>query len=66
MSSSTSRFASSMSSSWPVSFHQPVTVWLSTRLPPSISHWMASVISSSPRRDGSIAFAASKIGGPNM
>ena len=66
MSSSTSRFASSMSSSWPVSFHQPVTVWLSTRLPPSISHWMASVISSSPRPDGSIALAASKIGGPNM
>ena len=32
MSSRTSRFASSMSSSWPVSFHQPVTVWLSTAL----------------------------------
>ena len=66
MSSSTSRFASSMSSSWPVSFHQPLTVWLSTRWPPSISHWIASVISSSPRPEGSIAFAASKIGGPNM
>ena len=33
MSSSTSRLASSMSASWPVSFHQPVTVWLSTCLP---------------------------------
>ena len=66
MSSSTSRFASSMSSSWPVSFHHPLTLWLSTRWPPSISHWIASVISSSPRPEGSIAFAASKIGGPNM
>ena len=49
-----------------MSFHQPLTVWLSTRLPPSISHWIASVISSSPRPEGSIALAASKIDGPNM
>ena len=52
-----------MSASWPVSFHQPLTVWLSTRLPPSISCWIASVISSSPRPEGSIARAASKIAG---
>ena len=65
-SSSTRRFASSMSASWPVSFHQPLTVWLSTRSPPSISCWIASVISSSSRHEGSIARAAWKIAGVNM
>jgi hypothetical protein len=52
-----------MSCTWPVSFHQPVTVCGSTRRPLSISHWIASVISSSLRHDGSIARAASKIAG---
>ena len=62
-SSRISRFASSMSSSWPVSFHQPSTMCGSTRSPRSISAWIASVISSSSRHDGSIARAASKIDG---
>ena len=43
-----------MSSSLPVSFHQPVTICGSTRRPRSIMCWMASVISSSPRADGAI------------
>ena len=47
--SSTMRLASSMSSILPVSFHQPVTRCGCTVLPWSISHWIASVISSSPR-----------------
>ena len=64
-SSSTSRFASSMSASWPVSFHQPLTTSDWTRWPSSISPWIASVISSSPRQEGSSARAASKIAGPN-
>ena len=63
MSSSTRRLASSMSASWPVSFHQPLTEWLSTREPESIRYWIASVISSSPRPEGSIAREASKIFG---
>ena len=50
-----------MSSSRPVSFHQPRTTCGSTRWPLSTSHWIASVISSSPRADGSIARAASWI-----
>ena len=41
-------------------------VWLSTLDPSSISCWIASVISSSPRPEGSIARAASKIAGVNM
>ena len=57
------RFASSMSSRRPVSFHQPRTMWGSTRSPRSIRFWIASVISSSSRQDGSIARAASKIDG---
>ena len=64
MSSSTSWLASSMSSSRPVSFHQPLTTSDSTRQPSSIRAWIASVISSSPRQDGSSARAASKIDGP--
>ncbi len=48
------RLASSMSSSLPVSFHQPVTTCGSTRRPRSTMSWMASVISSSPRADGAI------------
>ena len=55
-----------MSSSWPVSFHQPLTVCDSTRNPASIRFWIASVISSSLRQEGSIARAASKIDEPNM
>ena len=53
--SSSSRLASSSGVSLPVSIHQPVSSSQRTRLPWSISHWMASVISSSPRGDGSIA-----------
>lgn len=37
------RFASSMSCSLPVSFHQPVITWEWTGWPSSIIHWMASV-----------------------
>ena len=55
-----------MSSSIPVSFHQPLTMWGSTRLPESIIASMASVISSSPRAEGSIEWAAAKISGENM
>ncbi len=66
MSSSTSRFASSMSSSWPVSFHQPLTLWLSTRSA-AVDQPLDCVgdLELAPP-DGSIAFAASKIDGPNM
>src|SRR5918996_855655 len=50
--SSTNRLHWSSGSFLPVSIHQPSrTSWL-TRWPWSISHWMASVISSSPRHDG--------------
>ena len=65
-SSRISWLASSMSCTWPVSFHQPCTMWGSTRMPRSTSAWIASVISSSPRQDGSIERAASKIAGVNM
>jgi hypothetical protein len=58
--------ASSMSCTWPVSFHQPCTMCGSTRMPRSTSVWIASVISSSPRQDGSIERAASKIEALNM
>ena len=53
--SSTSRLLSSSGSFLPVSIHQPASTSWRTRRPWSISHWMASVISSSPRADGSIA-----------
>ena len=53
------RLASSMSSRRPVSFHQPLTMCGSTRRPLSTRYWIASVISSSPRGEGSIARAAS-------
>ena len=46
------RFASSMSSSRPVSFHQPSMTCGRTVWPLSMSHWIASVISSSPRARG--------------
>ena len=49
-----------------MSFHQPRTMCGSTRLPPSIRASIASVISSSPRAEGSIERAAAKISGPNM
>ena len=61
-----SRLASSMSSRRPVSFHQPRTMWGSTRRPESTSHWIASVISSSPRGEGLIARAAAWMCGVNM
>ena len=48
------RFASSMSSTLPVSFHQPDTRCGWTVRPWSISHWIASVISSSLRALGRI------------
>ena len=63
--SSSSRLASSSGVSLPVSIHQPVSSSVRTRWPWSISHWMASVISSSPRADGSIAATASWIVGSN-
>src|SRR5829696_70948 len=65
-SSRISRLASSMSCTWPVSFHQPCTTCGSTRRPESTSDWMASVISSSPRALGSIDRAASNTLGVNM
>ena len=65
-SSSTRRFASSMSASWPVSFHQPFTRWCWTVWPLSMRCWIVSVISSSPRADGSIARAARSTSGVNM
>ena len=54
-----------MSASWPVSFHHPVTTSERTGRPSSISLWIASVISSSPRQEGSSASAAAKIAGEN-
>ena len=59
--SRTIRFASRMSSSFPVSFHQPVTRWGRTAYPFVTSHWIASVISSSPRADGRIFSTALKM-----
>ena len=53
--SSTRRLHSSSGSFLPVSIHQPSSTSWWTRWPWSISHWMASVISSSPRHDGSMA-----------
>ena len=50
--SSTIRFASRRSSSFPVSFHHPSITWGRTARPWSMRYWMASVISSSPRPDG--------------
>ena len=45
----------------PVSIHQPSSTSLRTTWPWSISHWMASVISSSPRAEGWMARTASWI-----
>ena len=59
--SSSKRFASSSGVSLPVSIHQPVSSSVRTRRPLVISHWIASVISSSPRADGSMARTASWI-----
>ena len=55
-----------MSSRRPVSFHQPRTMCGSTRRPLSTRCWIASVISSSPRAEGSIARAASWTPAVNM
>jgi hypothetical protein len=63
---SATRFASSRSSTLPVSFHHPLMTWLRTSRPFSIRYWIASVISSSPRGDGRIASTASKIVASNM
>ena len=49
-----------------MSFHQPRTMCDSTGCELSTSHWIASVISSSPRPEGWIARAASWIRGVNM
>ncbi len=46
------RLASSSGVSFPVSIHHPARTSERTMCPASISHWMASVISSSPRPDG--------------
>ena len=48
-----------MSATLPVSFQNPVMTLECTVLPWSMSHWMASVISSSPRADGLIDATAS-------
>ena len=60
------RLASRMSSSRPVSFHHPSITCGRTTRPWSMSHWMASVISSSPRAEGRMAFTASKMAESNM
>ena len=60
-----SRFASSMSSSLPVSFHQPSTMCGRTSRPRSMRSWMASVISSSLRKLGLMRLTDSKIAGLN-
>ena len=61
-----SRFASSMSSSLPVSFHQPSTRCGRTSRPRSIRSWIASVISSSLRKLGLMRLTDSKTAGENM
>jgi hypothetical protein len=63
--SSTSRLTSSMSVTFPVSFQYPVITVDSTVRPVSISHWIASVISSSPRHEGLSAATASCTAGVN-
>ncbi len=55
------RLASSRSSGLPVSFHQPLTISARTVRPWSTSHWIASVISYSPRQLGSRESHASRI-----
>jgi hypothetical protein len=64
--SSTSRLTSSMSATLPVSFQYPEIVVDATFRPSLISPWMASVISSSPRRDGGRLRTASCTQGVNM
>ncbi len=66
MVSSTIRFTSSMSATLPVSFQYPVIVVDRTLRPWSMSHWMASVISSSPRHDGASCDTASWTAGVKM
>ena len=56
--SSSSRLASSSGVSLPVSIHHPSSCSVRTRCPLSMSHWMASVISSSPRAEGAMARTA--------
>ena len=65
MPSSTSRLTSSMSATLPVSFQYPVIVVELTVRPLSSSHWIASVISSSPRQDGLRLATASWMAGVN-
>ena len=55
-----------MSATFPVSFQYPEIVVDATFRPLSISHWMASVISSSPRREGCRLRTASWTHGVNM
>src|SRR3989304_3058341 len=60
------RLGSSMAPSSPVSFHQPSMTCGRTTCPWSMSHWIASVISSSPRAEGLMALTAWKIVASNM
>ena len=64
--SSTMRFTSSMSATLPVSFQYPEMTDDVTLAPWSISHWIASVISSSFRHDGLSCRTASWTWGENI
>ena len=66
MPSSTIRLTSSMSATLPVSFQYPEMTVEDTVRPASSSHWMASVISSSPRQDGLSCAMPSCTAGVNM
>jgi hypothetical protein len=57
------RLTLSMSATLPVSFQNPVMTLECTVLPWSMSHWIASVISSSPRQEGLRSRAASWMAG---
>lgn len=57
--SSTRRLTSSMSVTLPVSFQYPEIMVERTSWPLSISHWIACVISNSPRQEGSMERTAS-------
>ena len=63
--SNTRRLDSRSGSFFPVSSHQPVNSSWWTVCPASMSQPMASVISSSPRSDGTIAATASWTAGVN-
>ena len=65
MLSSTARLTSSMSATLPVSFQYPEMIVEVTLRPLRTSHWIASVISSSPRHDGASPATASCTAGVN-